>query len=74
MTKIKFLFFHAVVGTREGLTSDVSINTVGLILTKLWRFISSGYGQTGFRNPHMETCRHTKNFILKFKVSCCIPG
>ena len=25
--------------------------------------------QTGFWNPHMETCRHTKNFNSKLKIS-----
>ena len=32
----KFLGFHGVVPTREDLSIDVSIITVGLILTKLW--------------------------------------
>ena len=31
--------------TREDLSIDVSINNVGLILTKLWGFLFSGYGQ-----------------------------
>ena len=26
-------------------------------------------GQTWFWNPHMETCRHTKNFNSKLKIS-----
>ena len=67
--------------TREGLSIDVSITNVGLILTKLWWFLFSGCGQmdrrterqtdgqTRFWNPHMETCRHTKNFNLKLKIS-----
>ena len=65
--------------TREDLSIDVSITNVGLILTKLWWFLFSGYGQmdrqtdrqteTGFWNPHMETCRHTKNFNSKLKIS-----
>ena len=25
--------------------------------------------QTGFWNPHMETCRHTKKFQLEAKIS-----
>ena len=29
------------------------------------QFLFSGYGQTEFRNPHMETCRHTKKFQLR---------
>ena len=32
--------------TREDLSIDVSITNVGLILTKLWWFLFSGYGQT----------------------------
>ena len=67
--------------TREDLPIDVSITNVGLILTKLWWFLFSGYGQmdrrtdgrtdrqTRFWNPHMETCRHTKNFNSKLKIS-----
>ena len=37
-------------------------------------------GQTRFWNPHMETCRHTKNFNSKLKISgepsipTCLPG
>ena len=31
--------------TREDLSIDVSITNVGLILTKLWWFLFSGYGQ-----------------------------
>ena len=66
---------------------DVSVTNVGLILTKLkgW-FLFSGSGQTDrqtrFRNPHMETSRHTNNFNSKLKIksiavdrySLCIPG
>ena len=59
--------------TREDLSIYVSITNVGLILTKLWWFLFSGYGQmdrqTGFWNPHMETCQHTKNFNSKLKIS-----
>ena len=59
--------------TREDLSIDASITNVGLILTKLGRFLFSGYGQTDgqtrFWNPHMETCRHTKNFNSKVKIS-----
>ena len=63
--------------TREDLSIDVSITNIGLTLTKLWWFLFSGYGQmdrrtdrqTRFWNPHMETCRHTKNFNSKLKIS-----
>ena len=63
--------------TREDLSIDVSITNVGLTLTKLGGFLYSGYGQmdrqtdrqTRFWNPHMETCRHTKNFNSKLKIS-----
>ena len=71
--------------TREDLFIDVSITNVGLILTKLWWFLFSGYGQmdrqtdrrtdgrtgrqTRFWNPLMETCRDTKNFNSKLKIS-----
>ena len=63
--------------TREDLSIDVSITNVGLTLAKLGGFLFSGYGQmdrrtdrqTGFWNPHMETCRHTKNFNSKLKIS-----
>ena len=63
--------------THEDLSIDVSITNVGLILTKLGWFLFSGYGQmdgrtdgrTRFWNPHMESCRHTKNFNSKLKIS-----
>ena len=63
--------------TREDLSIDVSITNVGLILTKLWWYLFSGCGQTDgrtdrqtrFWSPHMETCRHTKNFNSKLKIS-----
>ena len=59
--------------TRDNLSIDVSITNVGLILTKLWWYLFSGCGQTDgqtrFWNPHMETCRHTKNFNSKLKIS-----
>ena len=71
--------------TREDLSIDVSITNVGLILTKLGWFLSSFLGvqtdrQTRFWNPHMETCRHTKNFNSKLKIRSwlsipiCLPG
>ena len=73
--KFKFLCFHAVVRAREDFSIDVSIITVGLILTKSWRFLFSGYRQrtdiqTRLWNPHMETCRHTQNFNSKLKIRC----
>ena len=59
--------------SREDISIDVSIASVGLILTKLWWLFTRGVGvqtdrqmdrrtdrQTRFWNPHMETCRHTK--------------
>ena len=66
--------------TREDFSIDVSITNVGLILTKLWWYLFSGVRtdgqtdgqtdrQTRFWNPHMETCRHTKNFNSKLKIS-----
>ena len=67
--------------TRENLSIDASITNVGLILTKLRGFLFSGCGQTDgrtdgrtdrqtrFWNPLMETCRHTKNFNSKLKIS-----
>ena len=75
--KINQIFWIPCCSTREDLSIDVSITNVGLILTKLWWFLFSGYGQmdrqtdrqTRFWNPHMETCRHTKNFNSKLKIS-----
>ena len=58
--------------TREDLSIDVSIANVGLILTKLYKVISflgvRTDRQTWFRNPHMEACRHTKNFNSNLKT------
>ena len=75
--KINQIFGFPCCSTREDLSIDVSITNVGLILTKLWWFLFLGYGQmdrqtdrqTRFWNPHMETCRHTKNFNSKLKIS-----
>ena len=54
--------------TREDLSIDVSITNVGLILTKLWRFLFSGYGQTDavLESSHGNMSAHKK---LKFKFS-----
>ena len=47
---------------------------VGLILTKPGRFLFSGMDtrdtdrQPRFWNPHVEKCRHTKNFNSKHKI------
>ena len=63
--------------TREDLSIDVSITNVDLIATDEAMVISF-FGvraerrtdrQTRFWNPHMETCRHTKNFNSKLKIS-----
>ena len=56
--------------TREDLSIDVSITNVGLILTKLWWFLFSEYGQTdtvlesSFRNMSAH-----KKFNSKLKIS-----
>ena len=67
--------------TREDLSIDVSITNVGLILTKVAMVVSflrvrtdgqtdgQTDRQTRFWNPLMETCRHTKNFNSKLKIS-----
>ena len=66
----KSIFGFPWCSTREDLSIDVSITNVGLILTKPDDFFSRGTdGQTRFWNPHMETCRHTKNFNSKLKIS-----
>ena len=58
--------FHAVTkpSTREDLSNEDQLATnVGLILTKSQR--QTG---TGFWNPQMETCRHTKNSTQRSKL------
>ena len=45
-------FEYLCCSTHEDLSIDESITTVGLILTKLRRFLFSGYRQTQFQNPH----------------------
>ena len=40
--------------TREDLSIDVSITNVGLILTKLWRYLFSGCGQTDRRTDRQR--------------------
>ena len=68
--KIRISNFFQIFGfpwcsTRDSISIDVSITNVGLILTKLRWLLHSGYRQTRFWNPHMETCRHTKKIQLK---------
>ena len=52
--------------TFEDHSIDVSITNVGLILTKLWRFLFSGYGQTDrvLESSHGNMSAH-KKFQLK---------
>ena len=73
LKKIIQIFGFPCCSTRQDLSIDISITNVGLISTKLWWFLFSGYGQTDkqtwFWNPHVETCRHTKNFNSKLKIS-----
>ena len=45
------------VSTRENISIDVSITTVGLILKDPEKNISLG---AQIRNPHMETCKNKK--------------
>ena len=73
--KIKFLHL-ASCSTCEDLSIDVSITNVGLILTKLWWFLFSGYGQmdrqtdrqtdTVLESSHGNMSAH-KKFQLKTK-------
>ena len=71
--KIFRIFGFPCCSTRDDISIDVSITNAGLILTKLWWLLHSGYRQTDrqtrFWNPHMETCRHTKTFNSKLKIS-----
>ena len=71
LKKFEFLGFHGVILGKTFLLMHQLLmkESVGQILTKLWLFLSSGYRQTGFWNPHMETCRHTKNLNSKLVVS-----
>ena len=61
--------------TREDFSIDVSITNLGLILTKLWWFLFSGYGQTdrhGFEIliwKHVDT-RKISTQSSKLVVSC----
>ena len=48
--------------TREDLSIDVSITNVGLILTKLWWFLFSGYGQMD-RQTDGQTDRRTDTVL-----------
>ena len=62
----KIYGFHAVVLVKTFLFIYHS-----LLQVRYWRiegdfFCQSTGRQTRFRNPHMETCRHTKNFSSKF--------
>ena len=57
--------------TREDLSIEDSITNVGLILTKLWLFLFSGYGQTDrvLEWKHVGTQKITTQ-STKFVVSC----
>ena len=55
--KITFFWFPCC-STREDLSIDVSITNVGLILTKLWWFLFSGYGQTDRHGFGILTWKH----------------
>ena len=75
--KIKFLGFHAVgkvlVATREdsrpfhsciNYPCKTDIDEVRVIFfLRLWTDRLTQFG-----NPHLQTCRHTKNFNLKIKI------
>ena len=56
------IFWFPWCSTREDLSIDVSITNVGLILTKLWWFIFSGYGQTD-RRTDRRTDRQTDTVL-----------
>ena len=54
----KQIFMFPCCSTREDLSIDVSITNVGLILTKLWWFLFSGYGQTDRHGFGILTWKH----------------
>ena len=65
--KINQIFGFPWCSTREDLSIDVSITNVGLILTKLWWFLFSGYGQTDGqtdRRTDRQTDRHGFGILL----------
>ena len=75
LKKIKFLTSHAIASTREDLSIDVSITNVGLILTKLWWFLFSGYGRTDRHGFGILTWKHVGTQKIstqssKLGVSC----
>ena len=73
--KLKLKFYEIQIfgfpwcSTREDLSIDVSITNVGLILTKLGRFLFSGYGQTDrvLESSHGNMSAH-KKFQLKAQI------
>ena len=60
------IFWFPCCSTREDLSVDVSINYVGLILTKLGRFFFSAYGNSGYEQNSILS---TSNFMKKFHIS-----
>ena len=69
LKKMQFLGFHGVV-----LVKTFPLMHQLLMKDWYWRsyggFFSRGTDrQIRFWNPHMETCRHTKNFNSKLKIS-----
>ena len=62
-----FLGFHVVASTRENLSNHVPIATVGLILTKLWRFQHFRTSQNKIRiqfRPFLKKKSNVRVFIL----------
>ena len=51
--------------TYENLSIDVSITNVGLILTKLWWFLFSGYRNSGYGQNSFSSI---SNFLKKFHI------
>ena len=52
--------------------SNIFLGSRDVVIVKTIPLMYQLQTDTRFWNPHMETCRHTKNFNSKLKVrSCC---
>ena len=81
--KIQILWFPCC-STCEDLPIDASITNVGLILTKLWWFLFSGWGQTDRHGYGILIWKHvgtqkistqsSKLVVSRRSLAICLPG
>ena len=66
-----YIFWFPCCSTREDLFIDASSTNVGLILTKLGRFLFSGYGHSGYGRNSISSISKFLKKIHIFWFPCC---